>query len=78
MSFRFRRSTRLLPFLRLDTGKLGASVSIGGRGAHVTLGHVQVRETVGLPGTGLRYRHAHKTHGEAPGAEPADGADMRP
>jgi hypothetical protein len=27
-----------------------------------------VRETVGLPGTGLSYTHVDKAHGEAPGA----------
>jgi hypothetical protein len=71
MGFRFRRSIRVLPFLRLNIGKRGASVSIGGRGAHVTLGHGQVRETVGLPGTGLSYTHVGKTHGEGAGAAPA-------
>ena len=38
--------------------------SIGVRGAHVTLGHGKVRETVGLPGTGLSYTHVDGTHQE--------------
>jgi hypothetical protein len=33
------------------------STSLGVRGAHVTVGHGKVRETVGLPGTGLSYTH---------------------
>lgn len=68
MPLRFRRSIRVLPFLRLNIGKRGLSTSIGVRGAHITLGHGQVRETVGLPGSGISYTHVDKTHGEAPGA----------
>jgi hypothetical protein len=62
MGFHFRRSVQLLPGIRLNIGKRRASVSIGGRGAHVTVGHGQVRETVGLPGTGLSYTHVERTH----------------
>jgi hypothetical protein len=67
MGFRFRRSFRILPGLRLNIGKRGVSTSIGVRGAHITVGHGQVRETVGLPGTGLSYTHvegAHQAHQE--------------
>jgi hypothetical protein len=42
--------------------KSGISTSIGGRGAHITVGHGKVRETVGLPGTGLSYTHVEPTH----------------
>jgi hypothetical protein len=62
MGFRFRRSIRILPGLRLNIGKRGVSTSIGGRGAHITIGHGKVRETVGLPGTGLSYTHVEGTH----------------
>jgi hypothetical protein len=71
MGFRFRRSIRLLPGVRINIGKRGVSTSIGVRGAHVTLGHGQVRETVGLPGTGLSYTHfdgARHAAVKAPGA----------
>jgi len=79
MPLRCRRSIRLLPFTRLNIGKRGASVSVGGCGAHVTLGHGQVRETVGLPGTGLSYAHvegSRQAQGNAPGAVQAP-ADQR-
>jgi len=46
--FRFRRSIRLLPGLRLNIGKRSASLSMGVRGAHVTLGKTGVRTTVGV------------------------------
>lgn len=53
--FRFRRSIRILPGVRLNLGKTGISTSIGVRGAQLTLGRGKVRTTVGLPGTGLSY-----------------------
>ena len=53
MPFRFRRSSRLAPGLRLNIGKRGVSASVGERGAHVTLGHGNFRTTVSAPGIGL-------------------------
>jgi len=69
MGFRFRRSIRILPGIRLNIGKRGVSTSIGVRGAHVTIGHGKVRTTVGLPGTGLSYTHVegHQKHQVATG-----------
>jgi hypothetical protein len=56
MGYRFRRSIKILPGIRLNLGKKSASVTVGGRGAHVTLrpGH-KTRATVSLQGTGLSY-----------------------
>ncbi|SRR5258706_4674393 len=59
--FRFRRSFRILPGLRLNLGKRSSSVSVGGRGAHVTFGGPRgTRTTIGLPGTGLSYTEVPK------------------
>jgi hypothetical protein len=69
MSFRFRRSIKLLPGIRLNFGKRGVSTSIGVRGAHVTIGKTGTRTTVGLPGSGLSYSHLEKPHQTA-----ADGS----
>ncbi len=55
MGFRFNRRVRILPGLRLNFGKTGASVSIGARGAWITFGKRGTQATVGLPGTGLSY-----------------------
>lgn len=55
MGFRFRRSIRIAPGLRLNLSKSGGSLSIGGRGSTVNLSSRGVRTTVGLPGTGLSY-----------------------
>jgi hypothetical protein len=52
---RVRRSIKLLPGVRLNFSKTGASTTVGGRGAHVTYGYGKVRSTVGLPGTGMSY-----------------------
>lgn len=55
MGFRFRRSIRLFPGVRLNIGKRGVSLSAGVRGAHVTVSEHGTRTTVGVPGTGLSY-----------------------
>ena len=55
MGFRFRRSVRIMPGLRLNFGKRGVSVSAGPRGAKVTVGPTGTRATVGIPGTGISY-----------------------
>ncbi len=55
MGLRFFRRIRIAPGITLNLSKSGVSTSVGVRGAHVTLGHGKVRETVGLPGTGLSY-----------------------
>jgi hypothetical protein len=72
MAWRFRRSIKILRGIRLNFSRSGVSTSFGVRGANVTLGHGNVRETVGLPGAGLSYTHvegARKTAVKARGAE---------
>src|ERR1700693_351172 len=64
MGFRFRRSVKLFPGLRLNFGKRGISASIGVRGAHVTYGPTGTRTTVGLPGSGVSYTHLEKPRSE--------------
>ena len=54
MPFRFRRSIRIAPGLRLNIGKRGLSTPLGRRGARVTVGR-NTRATVSAPGTGLSY-----------------------
>lgn len=55
--FRFRKTISILPGVRINLSKSGASTSLGGRGATVNVGHGR-RPTVnlGIPGTGLSYR----------------------
>jgi hypothetical protein len=74
MGFRFHRSIKILPGIRLNFGKRGVSTSIGVRGAHVTFGKTGTRTTVGLPGSGISYTHlnqAHRQRAILPAARPA-------
>lgn len=56
MSFRFRKSVRLFPGVRLNFSRSGISTTIGVRGAGVTIGPRGTYANVGLPGTGFSYR----------------------
>ena len=77
MGFRFRRSIKILPGIRINLGKRGVSLSAGVRGANITVGKNGTRTTVGIPGTGMSYtdyeRHqaAHPAHPGA-AAEPEE------
>lgn len=55
MGFRFRRSIRLAPGVRLNLSKSGVSTTIGVPGANVNVGRAP-RATLGIPGTGLSYQ----------------------
>ncbi|MFN3627515.1 MAG: DUF4236 domain-containing protein [Parvibaculum sp.] len=71
MAFRFRRSMKIAPGVRLNIGKKGGSVSIGPRGAKLTTGTSGTRITGGIPGTGLSVTEktgSGKRAGQAPRA----------
>lgn len=76
MGFRFRRSVRLLPGVRLNLGTRGISTSLGGRGATLNLGRRGARATLGIPGTGLSYSTRLSGAGPAP-QQPATGGSIR-
>ncbi|WP_409333987.1 DUF4236 domain-containing protein [Bradyrhizobium sp. ERR14] len=61
MGLRFRRSIRLLPGVRWNSGLRSTSLSIGGRGFRYTFGTKGARASVGLPGTGLSWSQAAPT-----------------
>jgi Protein of unknown function (DUF4236) len=75
MGFRFRRSIKILPGIRLNFGKRGVSTSIGVRGAHVTFSKTGTRTTVGLPGSGISYTHLDKPSHER---DPPPSAPLSP
>ena len=56
MGFRFRRSIRLAPGLRLNVGKRGVGLSAGARGASMSFGRHGTYTNFGIPGTGLSFR----------------------
>jgi hypothetical protein len=55
MGWRFRRSIRIVPGVRVNLGLTRASFSVGPRGFTYNVGSKASRVTVGLPGTGLSY-----------------------
>jgi hypothetical protein len=55
MGFRFRRSIRLVPGVRVNISKTGTSLSAGRRGATLNFSDRGTKATVGLPGSGLSY-----------------------
>jgi hypothetical protein len=55
VGFRFRRSVRILPGVKVNLGKRGASLSLGGRGFTYNVSAKGTRTTVGIPGTGLSW-----------------------
>lgn len=61
MGFRFRKSVKIVPGVKVNFSKKGASLSVGRRGASVNINRKGVRSTVGLPGTGLSYS-SYKAH----------------
>jgi hypothetical protein len=56
VGLRIRRTIRVLPGLRVNVGKSGVSLSVGGRGATVNVSKRGTYGTVGIPGTGISYR----------------------
>lgn len=74
MGFRFRRSVRLAPGVRLNFSKSGVSTSVGGRGATVNLSKHGTRTTVGLPGTGLSYSTMSQGQHHSGGAQAKAGS----
>lgn len=57
MGWRFHRSFKVIPGLRLNVSKRGLSTSIGGAPFTLNVRPRGVTGTASLPGTGLSYRH---------------------
>ena len=55
MGFRFRKSIKLFPGVRVNFSKTGISTSIGKPGATINISERGTRTTVGIPGTGISY-----------------------
>lgn len=56
MGFRFHKSFKVTPGVRINISKKSAGLSFGKKGARVSLNTKgQKRATVGIPGTGLSY-----------------------
>lgn len=66
MALRFRKSTRLLPGVRLNINPRGISASFGPRAANLNLDKKGVYAKGGIPGTGLSA-HQRLTGGKRKG-----------
>ena len=55
MGFGFRKSFKIAPGVKLNTGKRGASLSVGGKGLTANISKRGTRTTASIPGTGLSY-----------------------
>ena len=56
MGFRFQKRISILPGVRINLSKSGASASVGSRRADVNIGKDGITANAGIPGTGLSYR----------------------
>lgn len=67
MGFRFRKSIKIAPGVRVNVGKKGSSLSVGGKGATVNFSKKGTRTTIGIPGTGISYSKTvkHQSHSSA-------------
>lgn len=62
MGWRFRKSVKILPGVRLNLNTKSTSISVGGRGFHKTFSSTgRVTNTVGIPGTGIYYTETSGT-----------------
>ncbi|MFZ7936268.1 DUF4236 domain-containing protein, partial [Bacillus thuringiensis] len=55
MGFKFRRSVKIAPGVKINLSNKGAGVSVGGKGARVSVGPSGTRFSSSIPGTGLSY-----------------------
>lgn len=55
MGFRFRKSKKILPGVRLNFSKSGVGVRVGGKHAGISVGSKGTRMSASIPGTGISY-----------------------
>jgi Protein of unknown function (DUF4236) len=53
MPIRFRKTFRILPGVKINFSRGGISTTLGSRGFHLTFNKNGVRQSVGIPGSGL-------------------------
>lgn len=56
MGFRFRKSVKIAPGVRMNIGKRGVGFSAGVKGARISTGPSGTRLTTSIPGTGISYQ----------------------
>lgn len=58
--WRFRKSVKIFPGVRVNINTKSTSLTIGGRGFKTTISKHGTRRTVGIPGTGISYTEYEK------------------
>ena len=71
MGFRFYRSWKIFPGIRLNLSKSGISTTLGVRGANMNVGRRRRRYTLGLPESGLSYVRTQADKRQRRAASPA-------
>lgn len=76
MGFRFRKSFKIAPGVRVNVGKKSIGISAGVKGARVSVNSSgRKTTTVGLPGTGLSYSKTEKIGGSKTKAASTSASD---
>lgn len=79
MGFRFRKSVKIAPGVRLNIGKKSVGISAGVKGARVSVNSSgRKTTTVGLPGTGLSYSKTEKIGGRKTTTRAASSNNVQP
>ncbi|WP_245875931.1 DUF4236 domain-containing protein [Veillonella denticariosi] len=58
--FKFHRSIKIAPGIKINFNKKSTSLTLGRKGIHTTISKSGIRNTVGLPGSGLSYTSYNK------------------
>ena len=75
MGFRFRKSVKVAPGVRLNFGKKSTGISFGGKGAGVSINSKSgVMGHVSVPGTGLSYTSKPSSHQKSQNGNEAEPA----
>jgi hypothetical protein len=79
MGFRFRKTIKLFPGLKINLSKSGVSTSIGGPGTTLNISNHGTRGTVSIPGTGISYSEnlSHPSHLPSPSSN-VDPQEAKP
>jgi len=74
MGWRFRKTVRFSRWLRVNVSGSGVSLGLGPPGANINIGPRGVRQTIGLPGSGI----SHQTFTKWPSPQSAAGQAPQP
>jgi hypothetical protein len=60
MGFRFRKSVKVLPGVRLNVTNKGVSTSVGVKGSRLTIGKKGMTSTTSIPGSGISHTSTYR------------------